>query len=291
MKKTCFVLIFIAIASASPADDNKTFRKNEIKFIKELYSGGRYFDTIAETVKLYPAEKNPEIEYFIYTNYFLAGQYSTIINNYNVERSSDDLYFQSILLLSGSFLKKSLYPESYAMLRNYEYKKLPQKYLFTMFLRRVEPLILSGEDEKIEREIAESRILLEDNYNYVNLREELQQYKKDGLKSPVSAAIMSAVFPGLGQCYAGYPAQGLISLLSVAVTAAGGIYMRDNGRKGFSYTMFFFSGLFYGGNIYGAYNSAASGNNEVIEKRHKSIISQYGVYNPGGYIDMERVFN
>ena len=67
--------------------------------------------------------------------------------------------------------------------------------------------------------------------------------------------------------------------------------MKENGKKSISYTMFFFSGLFYAGNIYGAYNSAEAGNNEVLRSRQMSIESQYGRYNPGDYIDIERVFN
>jgi TM2 domain-containing membrane protein YozV len=102
---------------------------------------------------------------------------------------------------------------------------------------------------------------------------------------------MSAVIPGLGQCYSGYPVEGLISLLSVAATAAGGVYMKEKGNKSASYTLFFFSGLFYAGNIYGAYNSAESANSEVLRSRHRSIVAQHGSYNPADYIDFERVFN
>lgn len=291
MKKFCFMLILLFIAVNSSADDDDTFREKEIKFIRELYEGRRYFDCIAETEKFQFREKTPAKEYFIYSNYYLAGQYATVINNYAEDLSSDEMQFQSLLLLSGSFLKKGMYHESYKILKSREYGALPDKYVFTMFLRRIEPLVLSGETEMIDTEITDSKIFLEDTYNFTKLRDELQLYKKDGLKSPTYAAMMSAVVPGLGQCYAGYPAEGLISLLSVAATAAGGVYMKENGRKNISYTLFFFSGLFYGGNIYGAYNSAETGNEAVMRSRHNSIISQYGSYNPGDYIDIERVFN
>jgi len=102
---------------------------------------------------------------------------------------------------------------------------------------------------------------------------------------------MSAFAPGLGQCYSGYPGEGLISILSVAAAAAGGVYMKNRDRKGFSYTMFFFSGVFYTGNIYGAYNSAEKYNNDQLRSRHENVMSKYGSYNPADYIDIESVFN
>lgn len=291
MKKIFIIITLFFLSVHSSAEDNDAFMAKEIKFIRALYEGGRYFDCIAETEKLQLYAKTPAKEYFIYTNYFLAGQYETVINNYAIDLSSDEMQFQSLLLLSGSFMKKGMYHESYKILKEQEYSSLSDKYLFTMFLRRVEPLLMSGEMDIIEREISHSKIFLEDTYNFAKLRDELQLYSKDGLKSPTYAALMSAVIPGLGQCYAGYPVEGLISLLSVAAASAGGVYMKEQDKKSISYTLFFFSGLFYAGNIYGAYNSAETANSGVLRSRYNSIISQYGPYKPDEYIDIERVFN
>ncbi|PKL16528.1 MAG: hypothetical protein CVV49_15745 [Spirochaetae bacterium HGW-Spirochaetae-5] len=290
MKKISIGLLLILFSINISASDKNVFREKQIKFIKELYQSGRYFDSIAETGKLQVTEKKPEIEYFIYSNYFSAGQYDTVIYNYTPDFTSNELQFTSLLLLSQSFFKKGLYMESYEILKNSEYSSLPEKYIFTMFLRRVEPLILTGETSVIDEEILKSKIFLEDSYNFTKLREELEQYKKEGLKSPGYAGLLSAVVPGLGQCYAGYPGEGLISLLSVAATAAGGVYMKDRGRRGASYTMFFFSGLFYGGNIYSAYNAAEFRNSELLRSRHNSVVSKYGSYSSGDYIDLESVF-
>lgn len=288
--KRLFILIVIFFISADiPASDKNDFRDNQIKFIKNLYLNNRYFDTIAETEKLQIHEKNPGLDLFIYSNYFLAGQYNSVINNYYPGSSSFDIKFPSLLLLSGSFLKKGMYIESYKILKDYEYDNLPDKYIFTMFLRRVEPLILSGSTSLIDEEISKSGPFLEDKYDFIKLRDELQFYKKEGLKSPGYSAIMSAIVPGLGQCYSGKVMDGVISFITVAASVAGGFYLRDSGRKGFSNTLFFFSGLFYAGNIYGAYNSAETRNHELLQYRHRSFISNYGEYNPRDYVDLESV--
>jgi len=291
MKKFCFIFAVLAAAVNLSADDNAGFREKQVKFIKELYRGGRYFDCIGEMEKLTPGKKKPAVEYFIYSNYYLAGQYATVINSYTPVLLSDELQFPSLLLLSGSCLKKGMYGKSYQTLKSLDYGKLNDKYIFTMFLRRIEPLILSGEMEKIDDEIGQSGIYLKDSYNFIKLREELQSYKKEGLKSSSYAAAMSAVIPGLGQCYTGYPVEGIISFLAVAATAAGGFYMKEEGRKGLSYTLFCFTGLFYGGNIYGAYNSVSAANNRMLQNRRASITAHFGNYNPADYIKLEDLFN
>lgn len=290
MKKVFFISFFILFTVISSADE-KIFRKKEIKFINELYNSGRYFDCIAETEKIQMEENNPEIEYFIFSNYYLAGQYETVINNYVPDMSSEEMQFKSLLLLSGSFFKKGRYLDSYKTLKKVEYEDLPENFIFTMFLRRVEPLVATCETGMIDRELEISDPFLKDNFEYRKLRNELMLYKNNGIKNPTYAAMMSAVLPGLGQCYSGYLGEGIISFAAVVAAAAGGLYMRDSGEKGFSYTLFFFSGLFYGGNIYGACNSAMKVNNAEFQSRRNSITSQYGSYNPGDCIDVERVFH
>ena len=285
-------LFFAALLLSIPqlSADEESFRQNEIDFIRELFQKNRYFDCIAESRKLQNELNKTKVDYFIYSNYYLAGQYASVILNYSPELSVDEIKFPSILLVSYSYLKTGFYNESYELLKNVNYNELPQKHIFTMFLRRVEPLLLSGEMEKIQKEITSSELFLKDSYNFMKLREELQLYAKDGLKSPTYAAMMSALIPGLGQCYSGYPGEGLISLLAVAAAAGGGFYMKDRGQKGLSNTLFFFSGLFYTGNIYGGYKSAEFKNNETLLNRHKNITEKYGSYNPGEYIDMKSIF-
>jgi hypothetical protein len=273
------------------ADKNDNFNKNEIRFIKELYLRDRFFDCIAEIGKIQFSEKNPKFEYFKYINYYLAEQYSTVIFNYSVDRSSDELRYNSLFLLSSSYFKKGMYNESYELLKDIEYNELPIRLVFPMFLRRVESLTLAGDIPNIKNEIHKSEQLLSDDLNFTKLREELELYNKSGLKSSTCSGLMSAIIPGSGQIYSGYYLNGIISFLSVAVSAAGGLYMYDKGHKGISYTLFFFSGLFYGGNIFSAYNSAERRNYKTLQDGYNSISSQYVQYNPREYIDIERVFN
>ncbi|MCL2156118.1 MAG: hypothetical protein FWH53_10675 [Leptospirales bacterium] len=286
-----FIFIFLFISINLFADKNDNFNKKEIKFIKDLYHSERYFDCIAEIGKLQFSEMTPSLEYFKYINYYLAEQYSTIIFNYRVDPSSNEMHYNSLFLISGSYFKKDMYQESYEVLKNIEYNELPKELIFTMFLRRIEPLTLLGDRDNINNEIYKSDLLIRDDLNFIKLREELELYNKESLKSSTCSALMSAIIPGSGQVYSGYYIDGIISFLSVAASAACGLYMYDKGHKGISYTLFFFSGLFYGGNIFSAYNAAEKRNNKILQDRYGNISSQYVQYNPKDYIDIERVFN
>ena len=290
MKHFFFFAVLLFCVTQTSASE-KDFNEQETRFISELFRKNRYFDCIAEARKLQNRDNKPEIDYFIYSNYYLAGQYASVIRNYSPEDSSAEMRFPSTLLLSYSYLNQGHYSESYNILQKLDYSMIPEKYFFPMFLRRVEPLLLSGDMEKLQKEIGGSEIFLKDSYNFAKLREELQMYEKDGLKTPAFAAVISAILPGLGQCYSGFPVEGLISLLAVAATAGGGFYMKEKGEKGFSCTLFFFSGLFYSGNIYGAYRSAEYKNNQTLQKWHGNIITGYGAYNPAEYFDMEKLFH
>ncbi len=75
-------------------------------------------------------------------------------------------------------------------------------------------------------------------------------------KSPLLAAVLSALLPGSGRIYAGRTWDGIFGLIMFSMPAASAYRMRDNtGSFGF---MFYASAaaVFYGGEIYGAWRSA-----------------------------------
>ncbi len=291
MRTWPLLLLLIIISVGAIPSVSEPIRENQKRFVTELYTCGRYFDTIAEARRLQRDSNRVEVEYFIYSNYFLAGQYATVLNSFTPDKNSPDGQFRSVLLISASYLKTGMYYESYTALKSYEYSDLPEKYIFPMFLRRIGPLLISGETYKIEDEITRADILLKGDTRFIELREDLKRFNDEGLKSPSGAALMSALVPGLGQCYSGRTLDGIVSFLAVTATAAAGYRIRSTGQRGFSYPLFFFSGLFYAGNIYGAYNSASAANSITLRERFKTLNSRYGSYNPADYFDTGRLFD
>jgi len=281
-----FLLIFSA--SAVYAAGDTPFNRMQKRFIKTLYEESRYFDCIAETRRLQAEDYTPELDYFIYMNYYLSGEFRTVAAGYNYSQSTPGPC--SGFLVSMAYLRLGMYEESHNTLKGYLYTG-DQEQDTRLFLHRIKPLLLSGDINGMNAEESAAEKFLKDDYNFTSLREELARFREAGIKSPLKSSLMSAVVPGLGQLYSGYPGDGLISLASVALTALGGVYMRNQGMEGYSYTLFFFSGLFHAGNIYGAWNSAERRNRELIDDEYKLIESRYGQYSPEECIDIERLLN
>jgi len=81
-------------------------------------------------------------------------------------------------------------------------------------------------------------------------------FESSNSKSPVLAGILSALLPGAGRVYAGKWFDGFMGFVMVFLTATSAYESskRDNMfNKVFSYSM---AGIFYTGEIYGAYRSA-----------------------------------
>jgi len=282
------LLVLILYTPTVYAAGDASFALMQKKFVRTLYNGQRYFDCIAEARRLQVEDKTPELDYFIYMNYYLAGEFRTVAAGYNYSEST--LGICSGILVSMSYLRLDMYAESYNTLKSYHYTGDPGSDI-TLFMYRLKPLLLSGDFDGMEVEESAAERFLKDEYNFTALREELSRFRESGMKSPLKSSIMSAVVPGLGQVYSGYPGEGLLSLASVALTAMGGVYMRNRGMDGYSYTLFFFSGLFHAGNIYGAWNSAERKNSVLAGDEYRLIENRYGEYNPGECVDLERLLN
>ena len=285
MKKIILAVMAVLICSARVfSADTENFTAMQKNFIRLLYNQKRYFDSIAEARRLQVEDKSPELDYFIYMNYYFAEQYRTVVTRYDYTGSH--LGLCAGFLVSESYLKLGMYDESIMALSVYKYSGIRTKDM-QLFLRRAVPLVLSGDLAAIENEKKIAEPFLHDDYNFTSLREELDRFREAGLKSPLKGAFLSALIPGLGQVYSGYIGEGIVSFASVAATALGGVYLRNNGREGDSYPLFFFSGLFYAGNIYGGWNSAERRNRSTLIEEYRVINSRYGVYTPEECIDMD----
>ena len=86
-------------------------------------------------------------------------------------------------------------------------------------------------------------------------------------KSPLLAGVLSAIIPGSGKMYAGYPKDGLVSLMTVLLT--GGLALYGYQKYGLNSTLFWISGgfcaSFYLADIYGSVKAA------LLYNKHKYL--------------------
>ncbi|MCF0174810.1 MAG: hypothetical protein HUJ95_05670 [Bacteroidales bacterium] len=97
------------------------------------------------------------------------------------------------------------------------------------------------------------------------------KYKK---KSPVGAAIMSAIIPGSGKMYAGDFLSGLSSFLIVGTTAGftAESWIKRGGGDWRTIVLATLTGLFYIGNIYGSYVSVSVIDTAINESHNATIL-------------------
>jgi tetratricopeptide (TPR) repeat protein len=94
-------------------------------------------------------------------------------------------------------------------------------------------------------------------------------------KSPVAAAVLSAMVPGLGKIYADRPEDGLFSFISTGIfagLAAWSFYEDGAGSvRGWIYTTV--GSVFYAGNIYGSVMAALNHDRDADERYKKEAAS------------------
>ncbi len=287
-----FLLLVIEIVSTPLSLYSDSFSDHQKVFIKKLYREKRYFDAISETRRLvsylgdFPEKR--KYEYFILSNYYLGGQYKSVIFHFN--HFSRDLNIAEKLLLSRSYLKAGLYTESSAVLKGQEYGNSPGEN-YRILLGRVEPLLyLHNNDSALDRINEAEKYIQADAY--ADLKKDVLKYHDMSYRSPVLGGVLSAVVPGSGQVYSGKYLSGLISLLGVAAAAAGTRYYHEKGKRGLACSMGFFTLLFYTGNIYTGYNSARGRNHDEETKYFNRVRRSFSRYDtPLEESDLEKIFH
>lgn len=84
----------------------------------------------------------------------------------------------------------------------------------------------------------------------------VEPLKRSSGKSPILAALMSAIIPGSGRIYAGRSWDGIFGFMMFAMPAASA-YKARNDEGSFAFGMYVSAtAVFYGGEIYGAWRSA-----------------------------------
>ncbi len=284
------VILAVSLPAAATGDD---FISKEKKFIMDLYAGSMYFDCITETRRLMHydpgARDNPGLFFFIESLYFLGGQYKTVVYNINSSKRGSDLAYA--FLLSQAYQKLGMSTEGFRVLEGFDYTLLNSDDAYNLMIRKTEVLLQKKEYSKILHEIAAVKTILAPARDTGDLEKDVSRYLTYGFKSQAVACVLSALVPGSGQIYAGKYWQGVLSFLSVAATVTGAYFAYEYGQKEIAYTLMVFSGVFYAGNIYGAYNAAMNKNFDLHARLRGEVTKKHiPEYRPITDDDVEKNF-
>lgn len=289
-RHVCCALTMMWLVNPVQAADELTRRQKD--FIRELYERKDYFTCIAETRRLLNGSSgltnHKDYLYFIEANYFLAGQYRTVIENLKatpLERAN----LPHILLASMAYGKTGRCDEGLKILESFDPSPLGKNERCRFMAVKSELFFQAGLLGRAQQEIQQGREYAS-CARLAGLGEALGGYKEIPRRSPVLAAILSAVLPGAGQAYAGRHADGAISFISVAGLATGALLCFHHRERALGATLSAAASLVYAGNVYGAYN-AASRYNAIEDDRFRARLIEHHVprFNPMEGLDLERL--
>ncbi|MBP7583697.1 MAG: hypothetical protein KBA61_06665 [Spirochaetes bacterium] len=259
----CAVLVLPRPAAAADAGISPGFAAAQKSFIKKLFSEKRHFDCIAETRRLLhhapEAGNRADFDYFIAANYYLGGQYATAAS-LTEDPPAGEADGRSRVLRAQCLSKLSRHEDALAELERVPDDAANPFRRYDIFLRKADALLSLERYDDILRAIDGQRKFYAGSPRLAEFRRDAERYAKFRNADPARAALLSAALPGAGQAYAGKYLDAFISLAAVAGAGFGAWHFHSRGENGLAYTLSFFTALFYGGNIYGAWNSAAGAN-------------------------------
>jgi len=259
----CTVLALLVPGAVFAGDAGPGFAASQKSFIKTLFSGKKHFDCIAETRRLLhhapEAGNRADFDYFIAANYYLGGQYATAASLTEAPHAGE-ADGRSRVLRAQCLSKLSRHEDALAELERVPGDAANPFRRYDIFLRKADALLSLERYDGILRAIDAERKFYAGSPRLAEFRRDAERYAKFRNADPARAALLSAVLPGAGQAYAGKYLDAFISLAAVAGAGFGAWHFHGRGENGLAYTLSFFTALFYGGNIYGAWNSAAGAN-------------------------------
>ncbi len=240
------MLFAVSDTSAQTIRNNLFTSQNRRIFGDYLFCNQDYLRAIDEYNAVINHSPNDTLQYKIGLSYFFMGRY------YDAEKSYEKLfetsflsdeakleYYRSVFYLNDlySFRKMVNLKKNFPVEYSEELNKL-KSYSYLMDNSELPPEseLLSKFDDKDKKKIIE-----------------FYSWKQDPpYKSPVKAAILSAIIPGLGKFYAGEFGDGITALLFTGLFTYLAVdkFQRDQKTSAWLFTAL--AAFFYGGNIYGS---------------------------------------
>ncbi|MGD1006581.1 MAG: hypothetical protein ABR980_05045 [Ignavibacteriaceae bacterium] len=252
MKKLFFtILIFSSIIFSQEkshlANDNLFSPTNIKRFADYLFCLKDYLRAANEYERILSLVQNDSIEFKIALSYLEMGNFSEASTRFNSIKKSSSFYksaqaqsLKSVFQTGDIVQFRNQYLDINSNKAYLDSAGMASLYMFS-FLLTEEPL--PNEDEFIKTFPIAEKSKIKNFYDW----------KQDPLeKSPLKAAIFSAVIPGAGKIYANEYSDGIYAFIATLVA---GYLAFDNFKAGHDFRGWIFCGLtagFYAGNIYGS---------------------------------------
>jgi hypothetical protein len=287
------LLFILCAALPQAAGAEEGFTDMQKRFVRRLFSEQRYFDAIAETKRLRSGTRDTgkarDYDFFIDINYFLGGQYRSVVQRIASRPGPDD--FRSNVLLSQAYLGLGMCGRSLDALRGFRYDMVEPRLRFRLLARRADAFLAGGRYRELADEVAAAEPYVPEREQLDLIRSETGRHAAMPRVSVPLATALSVFIPGAGQMYAGNYIAGIVSFIGVAALAGGAALFYRSGQRELAYTFIFFSSVFYLGNIYGAFNTATAANEDRESGFREAFRKKcLPAYDPRGEVRDNEVF-
>ena len=287
--KRLFLALFIFFPVLVAAEEHALDLQKQKLLVRELYDRGLYRNASVEAERLsfyYPDHEPDEWLFFRAVAMYRAGDYDASL--YLNERRDT---LRTALLARGCYMSMRGFAQAYDVLAGFRYENDdPSSWL--ILTSRVDILLETGSYALAADELRRYGEMFPGSTCAGEFYSEIEKYKNMHPPCPWTAVGLSALLPGAGQFYAGRKADGILSLASVVLAAGASALCFMNGYADLGWTFGFFTGLFYTGTLYGAWNSAK----EKTVSMQKDFVhgirsSHIPVYEPEKDLRRDRLFD
>jgi len=251
MKKIFLFFIFFYASGFSQA-----IHQNEVdlfspanikKFADYLYCSGDYLRAALEYEKYFSADPNDTVKFKIATAYSKIGKYSKASALFDSFHENSKFFPFARMEFFETLFEEKNYPELRDSISN---AGLSNGFIFKEQAKKIYYFSYLYSNESLP---SKSDFLSNFSGPDLNQIKYFYDWKNNPpYKSPLLAALFSAVIPGSGKLYAGEIADGVTALLA---TASLGYLSYTDFKAGHYFRGWLFGGLaagFYAGNIYGS---------------------------------------
>jgi TM2 domain-containing membrane protein YozV len=224
--------------------------QNRLKFANKLFEEKDYFRAVVEYNEYLKTNDNDTVRFNIARAYFGMKKYSQAADNFKTLFSSFTLQDEARFGL----IKSNFFSGDFQFLRK---QSLTSPYFTSVYGTEIERLINLTYllDKSTQFDAAKVVSVFPENTR-PKLMDLIQMKINPQYKSPTTAALLSALVPGLGKIYVKEYTDGLIAF---AATGLSVFLAADNFNSGHNFKGWLFAGagaFFYGGSIYGSASAA-----------------------------------
>jgi len=270
-----FIFITILSSSIFAQSQNPTDKKPDILFVKYLIDNEKYADAFFEMKNTSAQFQNDTILYLKGYCFYKQNNADSALFYWQQLQQKTELNKSALLHSCLLYLNKQDLINAKKSFDKYKLLSLSENEILLQQLFEVGFCLAQKEFAKADSLISNFKY---DNYNISDEQNELKmlcnRMKEKNFKSPLLAATLSTIFPGVGKFYTGKNGGGFGA--AIVCTLLGTVALESALKVGILSVPFFLSaGLFsafYIGNIVGSYYSAKQKNNEKYRENYNYIL-------------------